>query len=161
MTTRTHERHNMSRTSEYRTWAGMIERCHNPNCPGFKRYGGRGISVCGEWQNSFTSFFLHVGKKPSPQHSLDRINNNGNYEPGNVRWATKEVQTQNRRSNVVITIGSVSLCASVWAKRYGITPQDICQRMKRGWSAEEAITTPVVKTPQRKNRRYGHDTSNN
>ncbi len=82
---------------EYRAWYQMIYRCTNPKFPQWKDYGGRGISVCAEWRNSFTAFFEHVGPRPSPQHSFDRIDNDGNYEPGNVRWATRSQQNSNQR----------------------------------------------------------------
>src|ERR1700740_3760518 len=79
--------HGMSRTSpEYLAWDGAIQRCTNPNHPGYKHYGGRGIVMCEEWMNDFTLFFQSLGSRPSLLHSLDRINNEGNYEPGNCRW---------------------------------------------------------------------------
>ena len=80
---------------EYTTWSGMISRCKNKND---KNYGGRGIKVCKEWRKSFQAFFDYIGKKPSPDHSIDRINVDGNYEPGNVRWATSKEQANNKRS---------------------------------------------------------------
>lgn len=88
--------HGMRYTPEYRTWTHMKVRCYNKNYESFSNYGGRGIKVCDEWLNDFVAFFNHVGKKPSPQHTLDRIDNDGNYEPGNVRWATKSEQQMNR-----------------------------------------------------------------
>lgn len=81
---------------EYRTWAHMKSRCYNPKTPDFKYYGARGITVCDEWLHDFQKFFDHVGYRPSLKHSIDRINNNGNYEPGNVRWATTYQQCHNR-----------------------------------------------------------------
>lgn len=85
-------------TPEYSAWVGMQDRCNNPKCTGYRHYGGRGISVCQEWQDSFLAFLEHVGPRPSPKHSIDRYpDNNGNYEPGNVRWATWSQQMRNRR----------------------------------------------------------------
>jgi len=84
-------------SSEYRAWYHMKTRCYNPNFNGFKDYGGRGITVCNEWIHDFQAFYDHIGPKPSPEHSLDRIDNNGNYEPGNVRWATRLEQRHNQR----------------------------------------------------------------
>lgn len=86
-----------NRRPEYRSWKHAKERCHNPRTKAWARYGGRGIAMCEEWRNSFEAFIAHVGPKPSPKHSIDRINNDGNYEPGNVRWATPKEQVANQR----------------------------------------------------------------
>ena len=92
-------KHGMWKSTEYRVWAGMKQRCHNPACKHFLRYGGRGISVCQRWRDSFQDFLADVGRRPSMRHSLDRWpNNDGNYEPGNTRWATREEQRANTRS---------------------------------------------------------------
>lgn len=85
---------------EYRSWNGMKQRCYNTNNPAYPSYGGRGIIVCEEWKKSFESFLDHIGPKPSKEYSLDRIDNNGNYEPGNVKWSTPIQQSFNRRSSV-------------------------------------------------------------
>ena len=86
------------KTAEYRIWTGMKTRCFNPNIKAFKYYGGRGITVCDRWRNSFPAFLEDVGRRPSDLHSIDRWpNNDGNYEPGNVRWATWSEQNRNKR----------------------------------------------------------------
>lgn len=85
------------RTPEYKVWGAMNNRCTNPRNGAWDNYGGRGITVCAEWRNDYPAFLAHVGRRPSPDHSIDRIDNDGNYEPGNVRWATLEEQNGNRR----------------------------------------------------------------
>lgn len=104
--------HGMSRTIEYSIWGGMIDRCYNPNSGNYRHWGDRGIVVCDRWRDSFEAFLEDMGKRPSPTHSIDRINNDGNYEPGNVRWATPSEQARNTRSsktkNIIVEVGEVS-----------------------------------------------------
>lgn len=96
--------HGMSKTREFRIWTGMLQRCSNPEVKSFSRYGGRGISVCDRWQQSFESFLADMGRCPGPRSSIDRIDNDGNYEPGNCRWATNEEQANNRRGNTTFVV---------------------------------------------------------
>jgi hypothetical protein len=87
-------------TSEYASWERIIQRSTNPRMHNWKYYGGRGITVCDRWRNSFENFLADMGRKPSPRLSIDRINNDGNYEPGNCRWATQKEQIANRRRTI-------------------------------------------------------------
>lgn len=92
-------KHGLSKTPEYKAWAGMKSRCLNPNATGYENYGGRGITIHEKWINNFPEFLKYVGQKPSSFHVIDRINNNGNYEPGNIRWATKNQSLGNTRNS--------------------------------------------------------------
>jgi len=93
------------KSPEYSAWSHMLQRCEQPKTKHYNRYGGRGISVCKQWATSYTSFLDDVGRRPSELHTLDRIDNDGNYEPTNVRWANMQVQTINRGSNKKYTSG--------------------------------------------------------
>jgi len=133
------------RTPEYTTWQGMRNRCTNPKYIGYALYGGRGIRICPEW-SEFAAFLDDMGRRPSPQHSLDRIDSNGNYTPQNVRWATATEQSRNTRRNRWITINEETLLFSDWCQRAGIRPTLAYKRIKHhGWSVERAITTPSRK----------------
>jgi hypothetical protein len=129
-------------TPEYRTWAGAIQRCTNPKTRGFHRYGGRGISVCDRWRASFADFFADMGERPSRHHSLDRIDTNGHYEPGNCRWATPRTQQRNKRSVRMLTVHGERDSLAAWAERFGLSISRVHQRLRLGWSEEEAIATP-------------------
>lgn len=132
------------RTAEYRAWAGMKNRCTNSNFPEFKYYGGKGISVCEEWMNSFETFFSHVGKRPSKDHSLDRWpNKNGNYEPGNVRWATREQQSNNQVKNVIILYNGEQKTLAEWCHILGLKYGLVQSRLYKGYSIEDAFNTPA------------------
>jgi hypothetical protein len=97
--------HGLSRSAEYNIWVLIIQRCTNPSRSAYGRYGARGISICDEWLHDFAAFYEHVGPRPSPGHSIDRIDNEGSYEPGNVRWATAAEQVHNRRCRLVCKEG--------------------------------------------------------
>lgn len=127
-----HARWKQPATPEYRVWAGMKQRCTNPNKKDWADYGGRGISVCPEWFNDFGRFLADVGFRPSSNHSLERKDNNGNYEPGNVKWATAQEQARNRRSPLVmVSHEGETMCVADWAKRLGVSPFTLYSRVKR------------------------------
>lgn len=140
--------HGKSRTREHRIWCGMISRCTLVTNVKYPRYGGRGIKVCERWRRSFADFLADVGPAPSPRHSLDRIDNDGNYEPGNCRWATAVEQGMNTGKNVVLEIRGEKLCVTEWARRYGIAMTTVWNRLRRGWPPEVAVTTPPLTNGQ-------------
>lgn len=132
---------NKRKTTEYTIWASMKNRCERPAHPSYRRYGGRGITVCAEWQNDFAAFLAHVGPRPSTRHSLDRINNARGYEPGNVRWATIVEQMQNTSANRFITVAGQTMTIAEARRRYcPNTPKGtISARISRGMKPEDAI----------------------
>jgi len=127
---------------EYAAWSRMKSRCNNPSFIEFDKYGGRGITVCEKWSKSFEAFITDVGPRPSPQHSLDRINNNGNYEPGNVRWATRIQQMNNTSRTRLLTLNGKTQGLCLWAYELGVRPKTLRKRLKIGWSDEDILTTP-------------------
>jgi hypothetical protein len=127
-------------TAEYRIWKNMLSRCTNPKLERFRHYGGRGITVCARWQ-SFSNFFADMGPRPTQRHSIDRYpNKDGNYEPGNVRWATPSEQGRNQRSNKVLEYRGIVLCETDWCHRLGVTPGTISKRLRNGWPLSRALT---------------------
>jgi hypothetical protein len=136
--------HGMSGTPEHLAWTCMNARCYNPNTIWYKRYGGRGISVCDRWRTSFENFFNDVGRKPTVKHSLDRIDNNGNYEPSNCRWATATEQALNRDVGTRITVDGVMDTMSGWSLRLGGSRCLIRRRIQAGMRPEDAVKTPIA-----------------
>jgi hypothetical protein len=128
-------------SSEYRTWQMMRARCKDVKCKDFQNYGGRGIRVCEEWDRSFSAFLKDMGLKPKGM-SIDRIDNNKNYEPGNCRWATRQEQNSNTRANQFITFNGLTLTHAQWERKMDLGEGRIYARLKRGWTEQEALTTP-------------------
>lgn len=124
------------------TWTNMLFRCMNSNYTGYKNYGGRGIAVCSEWQDDFKAFYDYASQLPhcgEKGYSIDRINNDGNYEPGNVRWATRLEQNLNRRMSRTITFDGRTQSLTAWADEVGVTPRLLRYRLKAGWSLERVL----------------------
>lgn len=126
-------------TPEYAVWVAIKNRCYNPKSPYYKFYGGRGIIMCDKWRKDFVAFLKDVGRRPNPKLTLDRVNNSKGYEPGNVRWTTRKVQSRNMRSNVNITFRGRTQCISAWAEEVGVTHATLSYRLKN-WSVEKALT---------------------
>lgn len=126
---------------EYNTWVHMIQRCHNPKNKDYKNYGGRGIEVCEMWRDSFEAFLLMVGKRPFLEATIERIDYNKGYEPGNVRWASRAEQNLNTRSNVKLTIDGETKTVSEWSREPGcsVSMFTIYKRLDRGWSSKDAV----------------------
>lgn len=130
-------------TPEYKCWKGIIQRCTNPNRNSFARYGGRGITIFQEWRHNFSAFLAYVGQRPTSSHSLDRFpNTDGNYEPGNVRWATRDQQMRNMSRNHLLTIDGRTQCMTDWAAESGVKRKTIFRRIQTGkWTARDAVFT--------------------
>ena len=138
-----HTTHGMRFTPEYRSWRSMKQRCLDVKDPFWRRYGGRGIIVCKAWIDSFTAFYSHVGPRPIGT-TLDRIDNNGNYEPGNVCWANHKTQQRHRSSNTLLTFQGKTLPLVEWAELKGIKPETLSTRLgKLGWPVGKALTQPL------------------
>lgn len=132
---------NGARSAEYSAWMKMISRCYSPHDISFALYAGRGIGVCDEWRGDggYERFFAHVGPRPTASHSLDRIDNDRGYEPGNVRWATPREQTNNRRNTVRLAVHGVEKPVSDWARDLGLKLKTVRSRLRSGWSNERAL----------------------
>ncbi len=138
-------KHGASGSSEFRTWCGMRQRCYDKNQPAYPDYGGRGITVCQRWMDSFENFMEDMGLRSSGM-TLERKDNSGNYEKSNCVWATRKVQNNNKRSNVFIEHEGKRQTLSQWSSETGIPYCTLRMRIVRGWNPITAITT-MVRTP--------------
>jgi hypothetical protein len=127
------------RLLEYSIWLAMKDRCHNPRCRMYLYYGGRGIVVCDRWRKSFVSFLSDVGMRPDPTLTLDRIDNNSGYFPGNVQWATRAHQVRNRRNNVVLQHDGRNVILTDLAREHGMLPQVLKRRLDQGTPLAKAL----------------------
>ena len=137
------ERHGLTETREYGVWCQMKSRCHSPTHKQFKDYGARGITVCDCWRNSFKAFMKYMGKRPKGG-TIDRIDNNRGYEPGNCRWATQKEQGFNTRANRLLTFRGKTMPLGQWAETLGFGHSTIILRLKSGMTVDEALSTPVL-----------------
>lgn len=122
-------------------WHAMVVRCHKPGASSYNEYGARGIAVCERWRNSLQAFIDDMGLPPTKRHSIDRYpNGNGNYEPGNCRWATPAEQCRNTSRNVWITFNGKTQCMRDWSIELGVNYNCIIGRLRRGWTTDEALS---------------------
>jgi len=129
------------RTHEYNSWSAMLQRCLNPKLSCYRIYGGRGIKVCVEWR-SFAVFLADMGRAPTEAHQIDRINNDGNYEPSNCRWATRKQQANNRRTNNFVEYRGARRTVQEWGEIFGNVAV-FKKRIESGWSPERAFNQPI------------------
>ena len=129
-----------------RSWRGMLARCYSRTHHAYARYGGRGIAVCERWRASFEAFLEDMGPRPSKRQSIDRIDNDGDYEPGNCRWATPRQQARNRRNNREITWRGETRTVAGWAEVLGLSKHALRHRLEAGWSIERVLTAPPRQT---------------
>ncbi len=140
-----HSARSTGQTKEYSTWAGIKQRTTNPNVQNAKYYLGRNIKMCNRWINSFDNFLEDMGEAPSAKHSIDRIDNNGNYEPSNCRWVTHKEQMANTRATKWLEFDGKRHTQEEWGRITGLTGLTILKRLKRGWSVEDALTKPKAR----------------
>jgi len=136
--------HNNTNSPTYRTWMAMKQRCSNPKNIAFDRYGGRGISVCQRWQNSFENFINDMGPRP-PGHTIERRNVDGNYTPDNCCWIPNDKQCLNRRSNVIIEFNGKKQTVTEWSKEIGIPREIIYHRIKAKWPIDKVLSVHLFK----------------
>jgi len=131
--------HGLRDRPEYSVWRGMRRRCEDPRVPGYKNYGARGITTCDRW-NNFALFLSDMGSRPSLAHTLERIDNNAGYKPGNVKWATMREQSRNRRSNRFLTYQNETLIIADWATKGNMSTAKLWDRLSRGWTIPQALS---------------------
>jgi hypothetical protein len=145
-----HVTHGGTGSLTHTRWLVMRRRCSDANSVGYENYGGRGIRVCERWSD-FSAFLADMGECP-PGMTIDRVDPNGNYDPGNCRWATKLTQARNTRANRVLEFNGQTKCLEEWAEQYGMNSRSLMSRLRLGWSVEKALTTPIRQHKQYKDR---------
>lgn len=145
--------HHKSRTPVYHVWTSIKMRCLVPQTPGYKDYGGRGITVCDRWKDSFENFYADMGDIPFEGAQIDRIDNDGNYEPNNCRWATRIENANNQRKTIKIQVGNEEIPLSYLVRDLNIPHETIRYRRRLGWTDEELLAIPYgISTPEAKRR---------
>lgn len=143
-------KHGETESAEFKIWTGMLTRCFNTHAKAYENYGGRGITVCDRWRNDFPAFLADMGRRPSPRHSVERKDNDGNYEPNNCVWATREEQGRNKRNNVRVTIDGVTRTLVEWAEISGLSYETIYQRHLVGrMGGQLLVAGPELIRPKR------------
>lgn len=135
----------MSRSKEYAIWCDMRRRCNEPHREDYKYYGGRGIKVCEQWANNFSTFLNDMGRCPEG-HTLERKDNNDDYKPSNCKWASRAEQTINRRvqkNEIVLTFNGRTLTLNQWAKQLDIKPTTLHKRLQYGWPTDRILSRPI------------------
>lgn len=132
-------KHGYSQTEEYNIWSMMLERCYNPDHVRYHRYGGRGIGVCAEWKDDFMAFYRDMGQRPSPKHSIDRIENDKDYCKDNCRWADKFEQANNRTNNILHEFNGEKKSLAEWCRELNLNYMKVYYRLSKGLPFEEAI----------------------
>jgi hypothetical protein len=135
--------HGMSGTKVHSTWMQMIKRCIDPKNTRYSDYGGRGINVCDQWMGDFISFYKYVGDPPTPKHTLDRIDNNKGYIPGNVKWSTNKEQSNNKRTNHIIEFNGHRKTIAQWRDATGISYSALWYRIRAEWPIDKMLTVPM------------------
>lgn len=131
------------KSKTYKIWCGMKSRCSNRNEKAFKNYGGRGISVCQRWADSYAAFLEDMGECPDG-YSIERIDNDRDYEPSNCKWIPRECQSTNRRTVNMIAVGDEKKSLADWARSSGLSLKTICSRINSGWPPELAVSMPKL-----------------
>lgn len=135
-----------ARRATWKVWYDMNQRCTNPKCASYKNYGARGIKVCAEWRESFDAFLRDMGYRPEGL-TLDRLDNSDGYHKENCAWRTMKEQLRNTRRNTLLTLNGVTHCLAEWVEVTGIPRKQLSNRLRRGWSVERALTTPLGPPP--------------
>jgi hypothetical protein len=138
-------KHGFRHLPEYNIWRGMLDRCYNTETAAYPRYGGRGITMCDEWKESFEAFYRDMGTRPSEDYSIDRKDNDKGYSKENCRWATSEEQMRNRSNNVYYEKDGEKKLLKQWCNELGLNISTVYDRIRRGWTFEEAIVPKIKK----------------